>query len=227
MQRDVPLKVYEYADRRTLGDFLDIKTDVHKVLSDIVLSSSEKHVVITKSPTQSVHVQKRFKAEEMHLIPATGKIQIVLKSATQDHLHVTDTIFQHGGNQYVALLHPQLQYQCLDTRVFAYWAVRTTYDQVNANCKYGTKETLVKTGRTSIRIVLPILQNTKELAAGDELILYVHKPMDMCSTSAAKKRKADETSSSSASTPSADSKGKKAKGKGNAKAGKGKGKDGK
>ena len=111
-----------------------------------------------------------------------------------------------------------------------YWAVRTTYDQVNANCKYGTKETHIKTGRTSIRIVLPILQNTKELAAGDELIVYVHKPMD--STSAAKKRKADEASSSSASTPSssttsADSKGKKAKGKGKAKAGKGKGKDGK
>ena len=230
----MPLKVYEYSERRSLGEFWDVKAEVHKaavkmVLSDIVLISSEKHVLITKNPTQSVHVQKKFKADEMYLVPATSRVQISLKGSS-DSIHVTDTLFEHDGKSYVAVLYPQLQFEAVnkETKLFAYWAVRTTYDQVNANCKFETKEAHVKTGRTNIKIEVPILQNTKDIAAGDELIVYVHKKME---TTICKKRKADETSSSSAATSStcttsADSKGKKAKGKGKSK-GKGKGMHGK
>jgi hypothetical protein len=189
------LKAYKPGDFPDPSQNLDLQVQVWKgmveaSMMEVFRTSQEKFTHIVRKPTSKVVVTKGFKSGAFQLAALTQNVTIgseksMPKSAVASSTKL-GTLFQHDGvaiNGYVksCLRYPQEStvgsaQKAADVFIAAYWVVETTNDPSDANCKRDTKTVSIKVGATCYSVEVPIIVNTKELAAGDELTCYCRKP---------------------------------------------------
>ena len=176
------IEVFEPKSYPNPSDNYDLMADIAKgqiksALRSLFQASSEKSLKLVKKG-RDVHVVATtdFQKGECIIVPLSTQVLISKKQ-----LATTNAIFIGNVNKdnAYAYIKSMAQTACSkesDAFRVMYWVVSTTHDAKSANAHEAKKQATISVAvagtRTDVSIDIPIIENTKIVKAGDEIIIY-------------------------------------------------------
>ena len=180
-------------------DTFDILSELWKARARLAIyaaytSENSNDVNIRISPTKGVVATQAAKAKAIKLVPMTASV-VIAKDSDPQTLPTMTSLFKHtttGDSHGATLATPKLvvdappiakQGTCKGIAkpiLFgpAYWFVHVTRDQAEANMAPSIVKVTVAADECQEKLSVPILQNTRPVAAGEELLVYKPKAQD-------------------------------------------------
>lgn len=162
-------------------DTLEVLTELAKSRVRLALAEAYANeplpVCIRTSPTRGVVATKAIKAKALKLVPLSTGIVIYKEGDMNSALSLGKVFELDGCNYNASIMAPRitLSLEKADSKLFAppYWIVEPTRDSAEANLSAATLTIPIYVDEKKHQIVLPILQNTRAIAADE--VLYYHK----------------------------------------------------
>ena len=133
--------------------------------------SSEEGCKVQVTPSVKVFALKKFSAKEsFKLVGLTNNVQVL----HQDKELLSAAKSMGTGDDWKAYCRSSNDNLSKENDSYffcKYWAVHSTFDQNVCNCEFQEKEVDIVVIGEKIKIKVPMLVNTKPIAAGDEIVV--------------------------------------------------------